>query len=217
MNDFLQVESSDAEILHYHSVAELLRWESALFREFQHIDYATYKAQLANLLLRSVDTYPTNATNLQALAQFVEHRVPRIGVYAGSFNPFHRGHLNIVHKAEAMFDKVIISQGINPDKEAPQDLHSVSAIAHMQVEHFSGLLTNYVKLKSAHANVTLVRGLRNGDDLDYEVNQLRFMQGMMPDLKVTFIMCDNEFEHISSSALRNLEKIEAGLSAPYLP
>jgi phosphopantetheine adenylyltransferase len=62
-----------------------------------------------------------------------------------------------------------------------------------------------------------VKGLRNGDDLDYEVNQLRFMEEMYPELKVVFIQCDKEYEHISSSALRNLERIQIGLSKKYIP
>lgn len=57
-----------------------------------------------------------------------------------------------------------------------------------------------------------MKGLRNGDDLDYEVNQLRFMEEMYPELKAVFIQCNKEYEHISSSSLRNLERIQIGLS-----
>ncbi|MGA1249258.1 MAG: hypothetical protein ACO3YM_02050 [Candidatus Kapaibacteriota bacterium] len=86
-----------------------------------------------------------------------------------------------------------------------------------ETAEFTGLLTQFIEQHSHYANVTLVKGLRNGDDLDYEVNQLRFMETMYPDLKVVFIQCDKEYEHISSTALRNLERIEAGLSKPFLP
>ena len=40
----------------------------------------------------------------------------KVGVYAGSFNPFHRGHYDILVKAEKIFDKVIVARGINPEK-----------------------------------------------------------------------------------------------------
>jgi phosphopantetheine adenylyltransferase len=43
------------------------------------------------------------------------------------------------------------------------------------------------------------------------------MEEMKPDLKVVFIRCDKQFEHISSSAIRNLEKINKGLGDKYLP
>jgi phosphopantetheine adenylyltransferase len=43
------------------------------------------------------------------------------------------------------------------------------------------------------------------------------MEEMYPELKVVFIQCDKEYEHISSSALRNLERIQIGLSKKYIP
>ena len=43
------------------------------------------------------------------------------------------------------------------------------------------------------------------------------MDTLFPQLKVVFIQCDKEYEHISSTALRNLERIEKGLSKPFLP
>jgi len=54
----------------------------------------------------------------------------------------------------------------------------------------------------------LIRGLRNGYDLDYELNQYEFLKQMKSDLKVVFIPCDKEFGHISSSAIRALYKVD---------
>jgi phosphopantetheine adenylyltransferase len=127
------------------------------------------------------------------------------------------GHLNIVHKASAIFDKVIIARGINPEKILNLNELDSAALKEYEVADFTGLLTNFIEMHEQYANVTLVKGLRNGDDLDYEVNQLRFMETMYPQLKVVFIQCDKEYEHISSTALRNLERIEKGLSKPFLP
>ena len=148
----------------------------------------------------------------------VSTKQARIGVYAGSFQPFHRGHLNIVQKAALLFERVIVARGLNPAKTDPQ-FHWPwpPALADYETAEFSGLLTDYLKQLEQTSQVVLIRGLRNGDDLAYEVNQLRFMQQMKPDLKVIFLVCDSEFAHISSTALRNLETIHAGLAAPYLP
>jgi hypothetical protein len=63
--------------------------------------------------------------------------------------------------------------------------------------------------------VTIVRGLRNGADLDYEVNQLRVMKDQKPDIKMIFIPCDIRFEHISSSMIRAMEKIQEGSASEY--
>ena len=94
---------------------------------------------------------------------------------------------------------------------------SSGLISGYQILDFKGLLTDIIKEQSITANITLVKGLRNGDDLDYEVNQLRFMEEMYAELKTVFIQCDKEYEHISSSALRNLERIQIGLSKKYIP
>jgi pantetheine-phosphate adenylyltransferase len=197
---------------------ELLAWEKGIAKEYQFVDYSLYKTGRIALLEHFARQHPENGANLQNLIGYLQYYKPQIGIYAGSFNPFHNGHLNILEKAERTFDKVIVAQGINPEKEAASaSLKKLAVLKYRQIEHFAGLLTDYISSKEEHAQVVLVRGLRNGDDLSYEVNQLRFMEDMKPGLKVVFIRCDMQFEHISSSAIRNLEKIEKGLGNKYLP
>jgi pantetheine-phosphate adenylyltransferase len=200
------LDADMATVSERRSLTELLRYEHQIFREYQFVDYPVYAASRVNLLLKWAETYPSNREGLRALADYVQHRRPRVGIYAGSFNPFHAGHRNIVHKAEEMVDKVIVAQGYNPAKApSSHDLNSVLSIKYHQKETFSGLLTAYVKEKAKSTDPILIRGLRNGDDLAYEVNQLRVLQDFMPNLKVAFIHCDREFEHVSSTVLRQLE------------
>ena len=134
----------------------------------------------------------------------------RLGIYAGSFNPFHNGHYNIYSKARNLFDEVLIAVGINPDKDtASQQQISVNDICdripHVLVENFTCMLHELIIEKEQACDVTLVRGLRNGYDLDYEMNQYRFLQEFKFDIKVVYIPCDKEFEHISSTALRGMQ------------
>ncbi|MFN5308319.1 MAG: adenylyltransferase/cytidyltransferase family protein [Candidatus Kapaibacterium sp.] len=210
---------ADMAIVTRSSLTELLEWDKKIFLEFQKYDYDIYRERRLDFLEKAKKRYPTNAKNLTALQEIVRNNTPKIGVYAGSFNPFHNGHLNILHKAEKIFDKVIIAQGINPEKlsQDNDNIHNVKAVAMRQCERFTGLLTDFVLSKSQHANITIIRGLRNGDDLAYEANQLRFMEYLKPDIQIMFLLCDMEYEHISSSSLRNLEKIQKGLSLPYIP
>lgn len=155
----------------------------------------------------------------------------KIAIYPGSFNPFTIGHLNILEKAEAIFGKenVIIVVGVNPDKVSVAYTTSGTFISDpriktielnlpsKKVEGFCGFLTDYIWEKEKEGfDVTVVKGLRNGDDLDYEVNQLRFMEEMKPDVKVLYLVCDKQYEHVSSSAYRALEKVREGAGHKYL-
>jgi len=137
----------------------------------------------------------------------------RIGIYAGSFNPFHVGHANILHQAQELFDEVIIALGRNPskdgiDKEPFPVGHPI--LGNARVVEFTGLLSDYlnaVDMANEDAKIFLIRGLRNGDDLQMEQNQLQFIKEMYAGLNVTFFICERKFEHISSSSLRALRKV----------
>lgn len=127
----------------------------------------------------------------------------KVGVYAGSFNPFHLGHYNILEKAEKIFDKVIIVRAFNPLKKneivpLPTQLNTRPVMEH------DGLLTDLIKT-IPFDNITLIRGLRNSVDLQHELNQYRYFQDLMPEIQVVSIFCDKEFEHISSSGIRALK------------
>jgi len=188
----------------------LLENEKKIFKEFQKFDYSDYKKGRISFLRSFLEKHATNTVNILALIDYVKFRVPKIGVYAGSFNPFHKGHLNIVEKSEKIFDKVIIAKGINPEKSSDElyqrdELESLRRKQHFrQVETFNGLITDYISEKSKDADITLIRGLRNGNDLSYEMNQIKFIKEFDSSVKSIFIHCDQEFEHISSSALRSL-------------
>lgn len=131
-----------------------------------------------------------------------------IGIYPGSFNPFHKGHYNILTKAEKIFDRVIIARGINLEKtKSDWDIpRQVSDRA--EVTTYNGLLTDFVEgLTKLNPNykIAVIRGLRNSVDLQYEMNQYRYFQDLMPTLQMVSIFCDKEYEHISSSGIRLLK------------
>lgn len=176
----------------------LLDYENKIFKEFQYADWKLYRPERIRVLQQfNIDG------KLNNLISYVANRKPSIGVYAGSFNPFHKGHYNILQKAEQIFDKVIIAFGKNLEKNnakwpVPQ------TISFRQIEEYDGLITDFVK--SLGYDVTLIRGLRNTEDLKYEMKQYRYMQDFMPEVKVVSLFSDPQFEHISSSSIRILEK-----------
>jgi pantetheine-phosphate adenylyltransferase len=180
------------------SFGELVAYENLIFKENQFLPYHIYKEkrlETLNALSNKVDVKP--------LINYVENRKPLLGVFCGSFNPFHKGHYNVLKKSENIFDKVIVAFGKNPDKNerawpVPQ------LIQHHQLEEYFGLLTDFVQ--ALGHDVVVIRGLRNSTDFQYEQNQYRYIQELMPAIKIINIFCDKEFEHISSSGIRTLEK-----------
>lgn len=200
---------ADLDILR-RPFAQLLEYEQQIFKEFQFVDYSIYREKRAEVLtsLKQMVSNP----DLDYLITYVLTRQPAIAVYPGSFNPFHKGHLNILQKAERVFDKVIIAQGINPAKEASTFILP-KAIQYRQNVQYDGLLTDFIA--GLNYPVTVIRGLRNGTDLQYELNQYRYLQELSDkQLQIVSIFCDSEFEHISSTGIRQLQKY--GKANPYL-
>jgi pantetheine-phosphate adenylyltransferase len=185
---------------------ELVRYEQQIFREFQFVDYKIYKQKRVELL----EHYNKDG-KLNALIDYVRTVQPHIAVFAGSFNPFHKGHFNVLQKAERLFDKVIIAFGKNPDKNG-RTWPIPKVISFHQQEEYTGLLTDFID--SLGYEVTVVRGLRNSTDFQYEQNQYRYIQELKPDIRIVNVFCDKEFEHISSSGIRTLEKYNK--HKPYL-
>ena len=100
-----------------------------------------------------------------------------IGFYAGSFDPFTNGHLQIVKKTSKCFDKVIVGIGYNAEKkerinkvkmkEAIEKTIKEEQLTNVDVVLYNGLTVE--KAKECGANI-LIRGLRNGTDYEYEEN-----------------------------------------------
>jgi pantetheine-phosphate adenylyltransferase len=215
---------------------ELFVWEKKIFKEFQYANHKTYKKYRLEFLNKQIEIMEAKGEDTNAmkhLRDYVEMNKPNIGLYAGSFNPFHVGHMNILKEAERIFDKVIVAVGKNPDKllqgalrhqKNPDKEFAADGIGpvmrvlpYHEVTTFDGFISDFIAENEETARITLIRGLRNGNDLDYESNQLRFIKGMKPNVKVISIMCDPEFEHISSSAIRNIRKIDPEKVKDYLP
>lgn len=187
----------DLQILN-SNLSELIKFENKIFKEYQFVDYKKYKDARIKVL-RSLQ----KDDELEQLIHYVEMRMPNIGLYPGSFNPFHVGHMEVLKKAEAIFDKVIIARGRNEDKN-DERMPLPESIMYRQVETYDGYLTDFID--ELGYDVTVIRGLRNSTDLQYEMTQYRYMQDMKPDIKIVSIFCDHDYEHVSSSAIKKLMK-----------
>lgn len=208
----------DNSVIYDNTLEGLIDYEHKIFKEYQFLSYDIYKAKRIEFLKSQITVYNTDSVtnNINFLINYIKNRKIRVGVYSGSFNPFHLGHLDVLEKANQIFDKVIIAYGNNPEKEG-RIIEVPYALNYYQVDTYTGLVTDYIKsVEDKGVDVTLIRGLRNGADLDYESNQLAFIKDIKPDVKVVYIPCDKKYEHISSSAIRNLSKFDSNLSDKYL-
>lgn len=133
----------------------------------------------------------------------------KIAVYPGSFNPWHSGHTDVLFKALKIFDEVIVAKGWNPDKpetakdiEAPFNLSSSATI-----KYYDGLLRDFIE-SLPEKPCAIIKGIRNYQDLEYEKTQQYWNEDLGIDIPVVYFITDRNLSHISSSAIRALEKVK---------
>ena len=134
----------------------------------------------------------------------------QMAIYAGTFNPFHIGHLDVAKQAKRIFDYTVVAKGINGEKTAidTAELPKDTLLSYgIQTAVFGGLLSDFIlKAEGNGYDVVVIRGLRSGSDLEYEQNFAAFLKGMKSDVKIVAFYSNPEFRHISSRALRGFQK-----------
>src|SRR5206468_10307799 len=136
----------------------------------------------------------------------------KIGIYPGSFNPWHEGHADIVTKALKVFDKVLIAQGVNPEKPFGSDnIPSKQTYGRFGnkviVSKFSGLLSDFIRTTDIEI-AAIIRGLRNSSDFEFEKTQQYWNEVLVVDVPTVYFISDRKLTHISSSAIRMVEKLK---------
>lgn len=200
---------------------ERLVYERAIFREYQHVPWLTYFAKRQEFLIRWAERFPHQKRGAQECGDLLWSLQPREAVYPGSFAPFHLGHWSVLRRAEQVFDKVVVALGTNRQK--PDSAATLAArhealrrqLPFHETVAFDGLLSEY--LDSTDFVGTVVRGVRDGTDLEAELRYARFLEDLRPGTPVVWIGCEPQHQHLSSSALRELAAIQLGAEARYLP
>ena len=129
--------------------------------------------------------------------------------FAGSFNPFTRGHASIVERALPLFDNIIIGIGVNAEKpgaagRADAACRRIAALyaanPRVRVEVYSGLTVDAAKAFGANV---LLRGVRSEADYEYE-RSLADLNRRLSGIETLLLFSLPELEYISSSAVREL-------------
>jgi pantetheine-phosphate adenylyltransferase len=134
---------------------------------------------------------------------------PSIALFPGTFDPLTNGHLDLLLRAQKMFNEVVVAVGTNPEKrelftpaERVDIIRKVAAAQNLKlrVEQYDGLTVDYAKRIGA---TVILRGIRNHTDLDFEF-QLALTNRAVADVETVFVMTSEQHGFTSSTLIKQI-------------
>jgi pantetheine-phosphate adenylyltransferase len=135
----------------------------------------------------------------------------RIAVCPGSYDPVTNGHLDVISRASAMFDKVIVAVVNLPARKGSTEFtaeervafieHATAHLGNVQVEQFSVLTVDFARERGAKA---IVRGLRAISDFEYELELNQLNREQAPDIESVYLMASAKYSFVRSSGVKEL-------------
>jgi pantetheine-phosphate adenylyltransferase len=130
-------------------------------------------------------------------------------IYPGTFDPFTRGHEDLVRRASRLFDQVVVavavSSGKQPfftlDERVDMAQQVLADCTNVNVVPFSGLLMNFLRQQEARI---ILRGLRVASDFEYEFQMAGMNRGMYPDVEALFMTPSEQYMFISATMVREI-------------
>ena len=142
-------------------------------------------------------------------------------IYPGSFDPMTRGHLDVIERAAAVFDRVTVAVVVNPQKREPlftldeRERMIKASVAHLrnvEVTHFRGLLADFVRGRGA---TVIVKGLRVVSDFESEMSTA-LMNRSLSTVDTVFLPSDPRWSFVSSTLVKEVYSLGADV-AEYVP
>lgn len=145
----------------------------------------------------------------------------RKAFFPGSFDPFTRGHADVVHRGLKLFDEIIIGIGTNSVKQRYFDIPQIEEAIQrafqgnerVKVVHYDDLTALVAQQYGAQF---IIRGLRNTTDFEYENTISQVNRQICDGLETVFLITSPQFAPISSTIVRELHKYGADISS-YIP
>ena len=149
--------------------------------------------------------------------------MPRIALYAGSFDPVTNGHIDVVRNVVRLADKLVLAIGVHPGKaplfSADERLAMLAetcapiaraAGCELACITFDDLVVRTAKRENA---TLLIRGLRDGTDLDYEMQMAGMNEAMAPDIQTIFLPASPMVRPITATLVRQIAGMDGDVSA----
>jgi pantetheine-phosphate adenylyltransferase len=135
--------------------------------------------------------------------------VARLAVYAGSFDPVTKGHVDLIERASALFSDVIVAIGVHPTRNPLFTIEErlalvekvSSSLPNVRVASFDGLLIEFCKANGARV---IVRGLRALTDFEYELQIAHANADLCPEIDTMFLPTRTEHGFVSASLVREI-------------
>ena len=145
----------------------------------------------------------------------------RRAIYPGSFDPVTNGHLDIIERGCKLFDEIIISILINPEKQPfftiEERLEMLAEVVGdirksgctVRIDSFGGLLVNYAVAQQANA---IVRGIRAISDYEYEFQMALMNRRLEPGIETVFMMPAEQYTYVSSRLIKEIAALGGSLT-----
>ena len=138
-------------------------------------------------------------------------------VYPGTFDPFTRGHEDLVRRAARLFDRVVVavaeSASKRPffaaDERVEMAREVLAPLPNVEVVGFSSLLMDFVHEQDAQA---ILRGLRAVSDFEYEFQMAGMNRNLYPDVETLFLTPDEKYMFISATIVREIARFGGDVS-----
>jgi len=140
-----------------------------------------------------------------------------VAVYPGTFDPFTRGHEDLVRRAARLFSRVIIGIAASPNKRPIFSLDERVTLArelcadlpNVVVEGFTGLLIDFLR---SHGARIILRGLRAASDFEYEFQLAGMNRSLHPDIDTLFLTPGEQYMFISATMVREIASLGGDVS-----
>ena len=145
------------------------------------------------------------------------HIMPRVAIYAGSFDPITRGHEDLIKRSLEFVDRLVVAVATGSGKQPLFSLEERVAFIRsaagddprVEVMQFNGLLVDFAKSVGARL---IIRGLRAVSDFEYEFQMALMNRHLSPDLETVFMVPSLDTTYISSSLVREVARFRGDVT-----